>query len=81
MRCSAKALHLGQIGRRICAQESVFSRSSLISCKISEAHRYSEVRKYKIWEPSVRFIPQYDIANVKDQVQEAVWWLLMFQSY
>ena len=79
MRYSTKELYLVQIGRRICAQESIFSTKSLIACKISETPHYSEVSKYKVWEQTVCFIPQYDRANIQDKVQEAVWWLLKFQ--
>lgn len=32
-----------------------------------------------MWEENLWFIPQYDTANLKDKVEDAVRWLLKFQ--
>lgn len=69
MNYSTKGLYLVQIGRRICAQESIFFVKSLIKCKISEYFHYSKVRKYKMFEQTMCYIPAYDITNKETQVQ------------
>lgn len=62
-------LSANRLGRRICAQESIFFVKSLIKCKISEYFHYSKVRKYKMFEQTMCFIPAYDITNKEAKVQ------------